>query len=269
MAQRNYLHRSLCRDRRPAGPRSSGPLRRTLLIYQVVPAKEGANRPPTNHPEQSAELSSNSSKIVRLRLPSRRWTASEPPCACGSRLRLHPGQRAAGTLHFGDERSPVEIVVDTTDTPFLELAHATRDAREGDRTVRYRVRLVWTVPNFGGRRWWFECPRTRRLVTKLYLPNGGWYFWSRKAYRLGYACQRETAHDRLLRRARKLNAALGGAGDLDLPPAKPKWMRWRTYERKVAALEEAHMRADEAFCVAAQRLLNRLNGRRSGKDFWK
>jgi len=58
----------------------------------------------------------------------------------------------------------------------LELIHQTRDWREGDRIVRDRVRLVWTEPTYGGRRWWFLCPRTGRKTTKLYLPNGGWHF---------------------------------------------------------------------------------------------
>jgi hypothetical protein len=98
---------------------------------------------------------------------------------------------------------------------------------------------------FGGRWWWFVCPRTRRRAAKLYLPNGAFTFASRQAYR----SQRETPHDRALGRAFKLRHTLGadcGIGDY---VAKPKWMRWRTYERKleeIAAAEEvvdAHLLA--------------------------
>jgi hypothetical protein len=60
----------------------------------------------------------------------------------------------------------------------------------------------WTVPTYGGRRWWFLCPRTSRKSTKLYLPNGGWHFWSRQAYGLGYACQRDDRFSRLLKLTR-------------------------------------------------------------------
>jgi hypothetical protein len=91
---------------------------------------------------------------------------------------------------------------------FVELTHQTRDDREGDRIVRDRVRLVSTVPTYGGRRWWFQCPRTYRKTTKLFLPNGGRHFWSRQAYRLGYTCQREEGADRLRRKAAKLSRQL-------------------------------------------------------------
>src|SRR6266446_4032101 len=74
--------------------------------------------------------------------------------------------------------------------------HRTRDDREGDRIVRDRIRLIWTVPTYGGRRWWFVCPKTGQRTTKLFLPNGGWHFWSRQAYGLGYACQREDRFSR-------------------------------------------------------------------------
>lgn len=175
---------------------------------------------------------------------------------------LIAGHRGTGTLHFDEGTFPVAITIDACDPsdPFVELAHSTRDAREADHTVRDRIRLVWTVPTYGGRRWWFECPRTGRRTTKLFLPNGGWHFWSRQAYGLGYACQREGRFDRLQRRAAMLNRQLGGKGwsTWNDPPTKPKWMRWRTYERKFAAWERVVERADAEFTVRTARFLKRL-----------
>jgi hypothetical protein len=172
------------------------------------------------------------------------------------------GQRGSGTSYFGEEKFPVAIRVNTTDAsnPFVELTHQTRDDREGDRIVRDRIRLIWTVPTYGGRRWWFLCPRTGRRTTKLFLPNGGWHFWSRQAYGLGYACQREGRFDRLQRRAATLNRQLGGEGwgSWDSPPIKPKWMRRRTYERKYDVWERAVEKADEEFTIRAGRILKLL-----------
>ena len=73
-----------------------------------------------------------------------------------------------------------------------------------------KIFLECSRPNFGGRRLWFVCPRTNRVVRKLYLPLGGRHFWSRRAYRLGYASQRESWYDRAYRRLRKLSLRLGG-----------------------------------------------------------
>lgn len=124
------------------------------------------------------------------------------------------GRGATGVAHFDGGSFWVAIRVDISEPSdaFIELTHQTRDEREGDRIVRDRIRLVSTVPAYGGRRWWFQCPRTYRKTTKLYLPNGGRHFWSRRAYGLGYACQREDRFSRLQRRAKMLNRQLGGEG---------------------------------------------------------
>ncbi len=154
-----------------------------------------------------------------------------------TRARLQPGQFAKGTFHFDDGRFAIEVLVNTTDPsgPFMRLIHRTRDDREGDSIVRDRIRLLWTVPTYGGRRWWFQCPRTGRRTTKLFLPNGGQHFWSRAGYGLGYACQREGRFDRLQRRAAMLNRQLGGKGwaTWESPPSKPKWMRWRNLRAEI------------------------------------
>ncbi len=171
------------------------------------------------------------------------------------------GRRGGGLFHFGEERFPVEVIVDTSDPsdPFIELTHSTRDDREGERIVHDRIRLIWTVPTYGGRRWWFQCPRTGRRTTKLFLPNGGQHFWSRAGYGLGYACQREGSFDCLQRRAAMLNRQLGGKGwaTWESPPSKPKWMRWRTYERKYEGWRRVVERADAEFTIKATRILRR------------
>src|SRR5690606_1492019 len=101
---------------------------------------------------------------------------------------------------------------------FLTLGHARRNGDGSD--VRYQVQLVQTLPNYGGVRWWFVCPRSGRRVAKLYLPRGGTYFWSRKAYGLGYRCQRESPLDRAHLAGQKIAAKLKWEFWPDGPPAK-------------------------------------------------
>jgi hypothetical protein len=57
-----------------------------------------------------------------------------------------------------------------------------------------------------------------------------------------------------------LNSQLGGEGweTWDVPPGKPKWMRWRTYERKYERWERVIGRANKEFVISAKRLLQRL-----------
>ena len=171
------------------------------------------------------------------------------------------GHCLTGSIHFDEGRFPVVVTVDLTNEwdCFVELIHPTRDEREGDRLVTDRIQLAWTTPTYGGRRWWFLCPRAARRTAQVYLPNGGQHFWSRQAYDLGYVCQREGRFERLQRRAAKLNRQLGGEGRAtwDLPPAKPKGMHWETFWKKLEAWRCAVEKAHEAFATGAMRSLKR------------
>jgi hypothetical protein len=130
------------------------------------------------------------------------------------------------------------------------------DRRESD----YWIGLSTTPQPFGGRRWWFICPLTGRRAAKLYLPHGASTFASRLAYRLAYRSQRETAHDRALRRAFKLRSRLGGDGGIGDDIAKPKWMRWSTYDRKLEEIAAAEKIVD-AHSLAWIHKLDRRLGR--------
>ena len=73
----------------------------------------------------------------------------------------------------------------------------------------YWIDLVTTPQPFGGRRWWFVCPKTAKRVSKLYLPSGAVTFASREAHRLAYKSQRETPFARACSRAWKARRRLG------------------------------------------------------------
>lgn len=77
----------------------------------------------------------------------------------------------------------------------LELTY-TRGKGDDAEQVQQTVRLCFTVPNYGGKRWWMLCPFRHIRVGKLYLPPGGDRFASRQAWRLGYQCQRDAKRDR-------------------------------------------------------------------------
>jgi hypothetical protein len=120
------------------------------------------------------------------------------------------------------------------------------------------IDLTTRPVHFGGRRWYFICPRTGELALRLHLPLGAKDFASRRAYRLGYAVQRESPRDKAFRRARKARHKIGGADNLSLPlPGKPKWMRWRTFWRLRGEADRTLGTVNEHSVEFVQRLMGR------------
>lgn len=127
--------------------------------------------------------------------------------------------------------------------------------RDGDKhDSNYWIELETTTQPFGGRRWWFVCPKLGTRATKLYLPPGALTFASRKAYCLGYRSQRETAHDRAISRAFKLRHHLGASGGIGDPIFKPKGMRWATFERELDRICDAEAICDANLAAFARKL---------------
>ena len=168
-----------------------------------------------------------------------------------NQARLPRGVRGKSEITFADGFE-IEIGIYTGE-PVLLVKHYTNDGR--DELIEYAIPLEWTVPAYGGLRWWFQCPSTRRRCCKLYLPNGGRRFLSRQAYRLRYACQVQTRLARLQRQCMKLNRALGGDGGHDWIPERPKRMWRRTYERLADKLDWYIDEADTEWSRGALALL--------------
>ena len=124
------------------------------------------------------------------------------------------------------------------------------------RPMEYPVCLEWTGLHFGGRRAWFLCPAKGcgRRVAVLF---GGSIFACRHCQKLAYACQRETADDRAMRRADTIRRRLGwGAGIANPAGSKPKGMHWRTFER-LRAGHDAFANASWAGMAERLGLVNR------------
>ena len=68
-------------------------------------------------------------------------------------------------------------------TGIVTALRATRppDGVESAASRTTGIQLETTPQPFGGRRWWFVCPRAGRRAAKLYLPNGVFTFASRQA----------------------------------------------------------------------------------------
>ena len=159
---------------------------------------------------------------------------------------IQRGAWVSGTLTWrrvssGDEIGNIGYEANLTD---LDDAWMRLQYRLNGEPKDYRIALVTTRPNYGGRRWWFRCPATGRRVAKLHSPPGGDIFASRRAYGLAYRSQRERAYDRALTRTQDIRIKLGGDPSLAVPfPGKPKGMWWRTYWRLRKEAKEAEYRS--------------------------
>jgi hypothetical protein len=124
--------------------------------------------------------------------------------------------------------------------------------------------LVARKRHFGGRQWFFICPYVNRRAMVLWMPPGARSFACRERWgrQVAYASQFLDRDNRAHRGEAKINSRLCSIGGLDpnewdLPP-KPKWMRWRTYNRAVAKFDRYESILDEGVVELALKLGMRI-----------
>jgi len=175
--------------------------------------------------------------------------------------RAIPGNLIYSSLYWnigGEPAGSISYEADMVDPHLSELRLSYwRGSGEDREQVKQTVSLVFTEPNYGGRRWWLICPYSLHRVGKLYLPNGGDRFAGRKAWRLGYNSQRVARRDRVFENLFSLQRKLGCEQGYDSFVHRPKGMWRRTFERHLKRFEEldAQCGAEMAFLVL------RLGGR--------
>ena len=125
-----------------------------------------------------------------------------------------------------------------------------------------RITLVSRSRHFGGHQWYFLCPETGRLATVLWKPPGAARFCSRQAWgrQVAYASQFLDRDSRAHHGQSKINSRLCSIGrfdpeDWNFPP-KPKWMRWKTYNR----LEQKFDRYEDILDSGVESLVAKLDG---------
>ena len=140
----------------------------------------------------------------------------------------------------GDERATARIEGDLTNPSADDARHGTM--RIHANWINQTIRLVGCSRHFGGVQWYFVCPAQGRFVSVLCSLPGQRFFVSRKSLgkQVAYLSQYHSPGARAHYSADKLCNRIGGAGasdEWDVPP-KPKWMRWRTYERLSNRIEK-------------------------------
>ena len=136
----------------------------------------------------------------------------------------------------GAGSSSIDVVKDRTGV-LLEYSVC-----DGAETKEHSERIIVnrTRCNFGGSRVWWFCPRCGRRCAILY---GGRRFLCRNCHGIRYRSQSESKAERLLRKAERIRARLGGSGVVFDPfPEKPAGMHWKTFDRLRHEAEEAKVR---------------------------
>ncbi len=148
---------------------------------------------------------------------------------------LHPG--SVGSLSWSRNGSPIASVGFRSASEAITFTyHARGSGEDAWEEVTQLIPLARMNQHFGGERIWLVCPGCRQRCSVLY---GGRRFYCRRCVKLPYASQHEQAGDRMLRRAQAIRRRLGGsASTLDPFPAKPKGMRWTTYQRLQTKAED-------------------------------
>ncbi len=132
------------------------------------------------------------------------------------------------------------------------------------RDVEQAVSIVRTPCRFGGDRPWFTCPACERHVAALYhLALLADDFRCRHCLGLAYASTREDATRRLLRKADRLRADLGGAPGLGGIPPQPAHLGWHAYWRTVDRIQELERAYATRVASDADALLKRLQDQES------
>ncbi|NCP14139.1 MAG: hypothetical protein GW858_08260 [Sphingomonadales bacterium] len=146
-----------------------------------------------------------------------------PGAIRGGDLSWTRGDQPAGRIGFTcDMRDPEQAT--------LVLQYTITESSE-TRDYTQRIRLSYTQPHYGGKRWWMHCPVNGQRVGKLYMPPGAETFASRTVWRLGYQSQRVTRRDAVFERLFRLQKKLGCPQGWESPIRRPKGMHHRTYAR--------------------------------------
>lgn len=168
------------------------------------------------------------------------------------------GNHVWGTLHWNRGGEPAgsityRAIMDDSGNERLELAYTRGEGADAER-VQQTIRLTFTKPHYGGKRWWMICPYRGVRCSKLFKPGNGDRFASRKAWRIAYQSQRGSWHDRPFDKLNRLQRKLGCPEGYEEWIRRPKGMWRRTYERHEARYWQINEECDRVWVGMMARL---------------
>lgn len=99
---------------------------------------------------------------------------------------------------------------------YIELNYTYKDNEH----LNYRVQIISTTPNYGGKRYWFVCPQCGKKVAFIYCKK---YFWCRHCHNLCYKTQQVGFADRMAIKSQKYKNRVMKNNN------KKQWLHWKTF----------------------------------------
>ena len=116
----------------------------------------------------------------------------------------------------------------------------------------YSVPISTTPCNYGGVRYWFNCPNCHKRVAKLYFKQS--MFYCRSCHALNYATQQDNKLDStrlvMYRIRNKLDWEYDTAWMQQWKKLKPKGMHYSTFNRLVEKHDRLEKKAEQ-YCIAS------------------
>ena len=151
---------------------------------------------------------------------------------CAELLEEPDGTR--GEAHWGDARIGLLLGSLPNGYKAVRLAYSIEVDGRHEETIRETVAVEPIPQPFGGRRWYFRCPRCGRRCAHLYVLTWSFRFRCRQCHRLAYHVQRLDRVSRRQRAFRRMVRRLGADPETDgwhYLPSRPPGMRRTTYAR--------------------------------------
>jgi hypothetical protein len=174
------------------------------------------------------------------------------------------GAATSQTIVFwrvGGAPQPVGVAVITADLTDSAAARL-RILMKG---LDQKIELIAQPRPFGGHQFYFRCPVWGLPASVLWKPPGATKFCSREAWgkEVAYRTQFVGREGRARIGSKRVRSRLG-SDDKDSnwhspPPAKPKWMRWATYERhlnKYLDYEQTVLKVNAAWAAKLSAMLD-------------
>jgi Family of unknown function (DUF5681) len=150
---------------------------------------------------------------------------------------MRPGANQLSTIRWSYRHTDKEIASGRITAEMTQELRGRFRIELGD--LDQWIELVAVARPYGGRQWYFLCPRTERRASVLWKPPGARSFACRQAWgrQVAYGSQFQSPYQRASSAAQGIRYRLGEKEDVS--PPRPKGMHRRTYE-KIMRRYEAH-----------------------------